>query len=133
MAKEGINKELDTVYITSDGRKFLKEMEALCAESQVQQARDSQRKIREKRMKLIEILLSVLKENNWGVFYKTEPIQTLTLQNDSPLLRINDVDSDVIEKAVTEAIEKLRVEELGKSLETHTTDHSPTDSNTNQS
>ena len=133
MARKGILKELDTIYITSDGRRFLKEMDALCAEAQVQQARESIRKIREKRMKLIDILLSVLGENNWGIYYKSEPMQTLNMQNDSTLLKINEVDNDVVENAVTQSIEKLRTEELEKSLETHTVDRSPTDSNTNQS
>lgn len=133
MARKGILKELDTIYITSDGRRFLKEMDALCAEAQVQMARKSARIIREKRMKLIDILLSVLGENNWGIYYKSEPMQTLNMQNDSTLLKINEVDNDVVENAVTQSIEKLRTEELEKSLETHTVDRSPTDSNTNQS
>ena len=90
--KDEIQKELDTVYITTSGDRFLKEMDALCAQSQIQQAKESKEKRRKKIMNMVDILISVLKENNWGVFYKSKPMETLDLQDDAPLLSINEVD-----------------------------------------
>ena len=87
--KNEINTELETIYITTSGDRFLKEMDAISCQAQIQQARDSKERRRKIIMSMVEILIKVLKENNWGVFYKSEPMQTLTLQNDSPLLRIN--------------------------------------------
>ena len=79
---------------------------------------------------MVDILLHVLKENNWGVFYKSEPMQTLTLQDDAPLLRINEVDGESIEDAVLSVIEGLKTKELTdwtqKQIE-DTTPPSPTD------
>ena len=87
-------------------------------------------------MSMVEILIRVLKENNWGVFYKSEPMQTLTLQNDSPLLRINEVDDDVVEGAVLSVIENLKTKELTdwtKKEKEDTTPPSPTDSSQTKS
>ena len=127
-----VKAELETVYITSSGTKYLKEMDALCAEAQIQMARESREKRRKIIMSMVDILIRVLKENNWGVFYKTEPMQTLTLQDDSPLLRINEVDDESIEDAVLSVIEGLQTKELKDWATKETEDTtlpSPIDSN----
>ena len=134
--KDEIKIEIDTVYITTAGDKFLKKMDAFRAESQIQQAKESEEKRRKIMMSMVEILIRVLKENNWGVFYKSEPMQTLTLQNDSPLLRINEVDDDVVESAVLSVIENLKTKELTdwtKKEKEDTTPPSPTDSSQTKS
>ena len=134
--KDEIKTELETVYITTTGDKFLKKMDAFRAESQIQQAKESEEKRRKIMMSMVEILIRVLKENNWGVFYKSEPMQTLTLQNDSPLLRINEVDDDVVEGAVLSVIENLKTKELTdwtKKEKEDTTPPSPTDSSQTKS
>ena len=123
--KDEIQKELDTVYITTSGDRFLKEMDALCAQSQIQQAKESKEKRRKKIMNMVDILISVLKENNWGVFYKSEPMQTLSLQDDAPLLKINEVDGDLIENAVLSAIEQIKLKDLKDWAEQETKDTTP--------
>ena len=83
-------------------------------------------------MSMVDILINVLKENNWGVFYKSEPMQTLTLQDDSPLLRINEVDDESIEDAVLSVISRLQTKELKDWATKETEDTtlpSPIDSN----
>ena len=107
-----IKKELETVYITSSGSKYLKKMDALSAESQIQQARQSKQRRKDRMTKLVDILFDVLKQNNWGVFYKSEPMQTLTIQDGSPLLKINEVDEDVVEKAINDIVMNLDNEHL---------------------
>ena len=81
---------------------------------------------------MVDILINVLKENNWGVFYKSEPMQTLTLQDDAPLLKINEVDNDSIEEAVLSFVKQLKLRDLKdwatKEIE-DTIPPSPTDSN----
>ena len=79
---------------------------------------------------MVDILIKVLRENNWGVFYKSEPMQTLTLQDDAPLLRINEVDDESVETAVLSVIEKLQTKDLTNWTKQETEDtipHSPTD------
>ena len=123
--KDEIKRELETVYITTSGDRFLKEMDALCAQSQIQQAKESKEKRRKKIMNMVDILISVLKENNWGVFYKSEPMQTLTLQDDAPLLKINEVDSDSIESAVLNVIQQIKLKDLKDWAEQETEDTTP--------
>ena len=130
--KDEIKTELETVYITTSGDKFLKKIDAVCAQSQIQQAKEAGEKRRRIIMDMVDILMNVLKENNWGVFYKSEPMQTLTLQNDAPLLRINEVDSEIIENAVLSIIEQLKTKDLtdwSRKETKDTTPPSPTDSN----
>ena len=107
-----IKTELETVYITSSGDKYLKKMDALSAEAQIQQVRQSKQKREDKMTKLVDILFDVFKQNNWGVFYKSEPMQTLTIQDGSPLLKINEVDEDVVEKAINDIVMNLDNEHL---------------------
>ena len=102
-----IKKELDTIYITSAGSRYVKEVDALKAEAQIQQVRQSKQRRKDRMTKLVDILLDVLKENNWGVFYKSEPMQTLKLQDGAPLLKINEVDSDMVEKAINDVVMNL--------------------------
>ena len=76
-------------------------------------------------MNMVDILMNVLKENNWGVFYKSEPMQTLTLQDDAPLLKINEVDSDSIESAVLNVIEQIKLKDLKDWAEQEKEDTTP--------
>ncbi len=128
----GIKTELDTIYITSSGDKYLKEVDALCAETQIQQTKKSRERERQVIMYMVDILMSILKENNWGVFYKSKPMETLNLQDDAPLLRINEVDEDILESAVLSFIEKIKLRDLKdwatKEIE-DTAPPSPTDLN----
>ena len=131
-----IKTELDTVYITSSGDRYIKEMDALCAESQIQKTRKIQEKRRKIIMSMVDILINILKENNWGIFWKDEPMQTLKLQDDTPLLKINEVDEEAIEGAVLKFIEQLKTKDLTdwtKRETEATTPPSPTDLNQSNS
>ena len=121
----GIKMELDTVYITSAGTKYLKKMDALCAESQIQQAKEAKEKRRKNMTDMVDILMNVLKENNWGVFYKSKPMQTLTLQDDAPLLKINEVDSETLEDAILSLIKQLKLRDLKDWAEKEIEDTTP--------
>ena len=71
--KPKVKNELDTVYITSSGDRYLNEMDALCAEAQIQMARTSIERKREKIMDIVELMQTVLKNKNWGIYYKSNP------------------------------------------------------------
>ena len=130
---EYIKKELETVYITSSGSKYLKKMDALSAESQIQQARQSKQRRKDRMTKLVDILFDVLKQNNWGVFYKAEPMQALNLQDGAPLLKINEVDEDVVEKAINDIVMNLDNEHLENwNKQKHTPPPSTPEDDSNQ-
>ena len=113
-----IKKELDTVYIDSSGRKHLDYMEARCAESQILTCKQHKLKQKQRIMDTIELIMQVLKSKNWGVYYKSQPMQTLETQDGSALYSINKVDESEIETEIERAL---------------TWEDSQTESNSNQS
>ena len=101
-----IKKELDTVYIDSSGKRHLDYMEALCAEAQIQMCRDVKLKQKQKIMDIVKLITQVLKSENWGVFYRNQPIQPLEMQDGSALYKVNQVDENEIETAIEQALTK---------------------------
>tara|TARA_R100000742_G_C4232424_1_gene53709 strand:+ start:252 stop:641 length:390 start_codon:yes stop_codon:yes gene_type:complete len=101
-----LKSELDTIYIDSSGKRHLKYMDALCAEAQIQTVLDSKLQIKEKIMNIIELVIEVLRSENWGVYYKNQPIQPLEMQDGNSLYKVNQVDECDIETAIEQALTK---------------------------
>ena len=101
-----IKRELDTVYIDSSGKRHLDYTKALCAEAQIQMSLERKLQINKRIMGIVELLMQVLKDENWGVFYKSQPMQPLELQNGNSLYQVNQVDECEIEKVIKETLTK---------------------------
>ena len=101
-----LKSELDTVYIDSSGTRYLDYMQALCAESQIQQCIERKLKQKQRIMDIVELIMQVLKSENWGVYYKNQPIQPLEMQDGNALYKVNQVDEDQIETALEKALTK---------------------------
>ena len=101
-----IRSELDTVYITSDGRKFLKYIDALYSQSEIDKCIEIKLSKQERVMDIVKIVMDVLKHENWGVYYKNHPMQPLEMQDGNPLYKINLVDDDDIERALINTLTK---------------------------
>ena len=101
-----VKSELDFVYITSAGTRYLKEMDALCAEVSILQAREIKQQKQERTMDYTEIILKAFSNMNWGVYYKSEPMHTLSMQEGAALYKINEVDFDEVERAIERAIKE---------------------------
>ena len=104
--KPTVKSELDFVYITSAGTRYLKEMDALGAEGSIQQAREFKQQKQERTMDYTEIILKAFGNMNWGVYYKSEPMHTLNMQDGAALYKINEVDEDEVERVIKGAIEE---------------------------
>ena len=78
-------------------------MEARCAETQILLCREHKLQQKQRIMDTIELIMQVLKSKNWGVYYKSQPIQPLETQDGSALYKVNQVDEREIEKAIHEA------------------------------
>ena len=104
--KPTVKSELDFVYITSAGTRYLKRLDALCAEGSIQQARELKQKKQERIMDYIEVMLKVFSDMNWGVYYKSEPMHTLNMQEGAALYKINEVDCDEVERVIERAIKE---------------------------
>ena len=96
-----IKRELETVHITSDGRKFLKHIDALYAQSEIEKGIQIKLSKQRKVMDIVELIMNVLKGENWGVYYKNQPIQPLEMQDGNALYKVNQVDDEDIEQAIT--------------------------------
>jgi len=117
-----IKKELDTVYIDSSGTKHLDYMRALCAEAQIESCRQYKLHKKQRIMDIVELIMQVLKSENWGVYYRNQPIQPLEMQDGNALYKVNQVDECDIEEALKHTLTK------GKPWE----ESSQTDSNQNK-
>ena len=78
-------------------------MEARCAETQILMCRERKLKQRQRIMDTIELIMQVLKSKNWGVYYKSQPIQPLETQDGSAIYKVNQVDEHEIEKEIEKA------------------------------
>ena len=83
-----IKEELDTVYIDSSGTRHLDYMKALCAEAQINACKERKLQKKQKIMNIVELIMQVLKSENWGVFYKNQPIQPLEMQDGNALYKV---------------------------------------------
>ena len=101
-----IQKELDTVYIDSHGKKYLDYAKALYSESQIQQCIESKLHQKKRIMDIVELIMQVLKSENWGVFYKNQPIQPLEMLDGNSLYKVNQVDEGSIEEALEKSLTK---------------------------
>ena len=81
-------------------------MEALCAQAQINSCRERKLQKKQRIMDTIELLMQVLKSENWGVFYKNQPIQPLEMQDGNALYKVNQVDEIEIETAIEQALTK---------------------------
>ena len=104
--KPTVKSELDFVYITSAGTRYLKKMDALCQEAAIQAMRENKQQIQERIMDYTEAILKVLGDMKWGVYYQSEPMQSLTMQDGAALYKINEVDEDEVERVIEGAIEE---------------------------
>ena len=104
--KPTVKSELDFVYITSAGTRYLNRLDALCAEVSIQNAKEIKYKKQERIMDYTEIILKAFNNMNWGVYYQSEPMHTLNMQDGAALYKINEVDEDEVERVIKEAIEE---------------------------
>ena len=104
--KPTVKSELDFVYITSAGTRYLNRLDALCAEGSIQHSREIKYKKQERIMDYIEVMLKVFSDKNWGVYYRSEPMHTLSMQEGAALYKINEVDFDEVERVIERAIEE---------------------------
>ena len=104
--KPTVKSELDFVYITSAGTRYLKEMDALCEEAAIQTIREFKQQKQERTMDYTEVILKAFSNVNWGVYYKSEPMHTLNMQDGAALYKINEVDEDEVERVIKGAIKE---------------------------
>ena len=104
--KSLIKTELTIVYLTSDGSKFLNEYLAIIHESGSQEITEKDRRWNKMKTKIAELVCQIIKEKQWGIFFKNEPVQALPVQDNTTLYKVNEVKDDELLDAITYAMER---------------------------
>ena len=90
-------------------------MKALCTEAQIQTVRERKLQQKQRIMDIVELIMQVLKGENWGVYYRNQPIQPLEMQDGNALYKVNQVDESQIETAIDEALTKWESSQTNSS------------------
>ena len=94
------------MYLTSDGSKFLDEYLAIIHESGSQEIIEKDGRWNQMKTNIAELVCKILKEKQWGIFFKNEPVQALPVQDSTTLYKVNEVKKDELMDAIDYAIEK---------------------------
>tara|TARA_Y100001963_G_scaffold62096_1_gene86662 strand:+ start:2257 stop:2727 length:471 start_codon:yes stop_codon:yes gene_type:complete len=104
--KSLLKTELTTTYLASDGSRFFEEYEAVIYEYSLQQNKAKERRWNEMKTKIAELVCDIIKEKQWGIFFKHEPMKALPVQDETSLYKINEVNRDELMDAVMQALEE---------------------------
>ena len=55
--------------------------------------------------KINELLLKVLSENNWGIYFKGEPMQSIPMNDGAKVYKVNEVKAERIYEEIQKEIE----------------------------
>ena len=90
-----IKTELRIAHLTTDGNSFLDVNQAIIHESELEDRRKNDRRWEQMKERIAEIVLAVLNKNRWGIYFKSDPMQTLPMKDSSTsLFRVNEVKQD---------------------------------------
>ena len=103
--KSLVKTEIATVYLTTDDKKFLNQYQAIIHESKLEDERNKNRGREQMKTDIAELVCEVLKDKQWGIFFKHEPVQALPVQNNTVLYKVNEVKEEELVSAVKEAIQ----------------------------
>ena len=96
-------------------------MDALCAESQIQACVERKLKQKQRIMDIAELIMQVLKSENWGMFYKNQPIRNLETQDGGTLYEVNQVDECEIETIIEQTLTKWSSSQITSNQNTSST------------
>jgi len=83
--KSLIKTELETVYLTTNGKKFLNQYQAIIHQSELEDDKKKDRRWEQMKAELTELVCKILEEKQWGIFFKNEPMQALPVQDNTTL------------------------------------------------
>ena len=104
--KKLIKAELKRVNLTSDGKNFLDINQAIIHESELEEKRITDRRWEQMKTNIAELVLQILEQNRWGIYFKSEPMQVLPVKDSSStLFKVNEVNIDEFEQAIKSQID----------------------------
>ena len=104
--KSLLKTELRITYLSSDDKRFFDEYEAVIYEHSLQEIKVKERRWIEMKSKIAELVCEVIREKQWGIFFKHEPMKALPVQDSASLYKINEVKHDDLVDAIEQALER---------------------------
>ena len=95
-----IKTELATVYVTTNNKKFLSLNDALKCEIKEEKKRAIIKEREKIMIKIYELLTRVLSKNEWGIYFKGEPIEGFPTQDGMRVYRVNEIAPDTLYDAI---------------------------------
>ena len=120
-----IKTELSIVHLTTDDKKFLNQHKALIHESELQNESNQNRRWEQMKTKIAELVCKTLKEKQWGIFFKHEPVQALPVQDNTVLYKVNQVKEEELVQAIERAMED-RIQERKEEWQDNQTNQNQT-------
>tara|TARA_R100000655_G_scaffold62408_2_gene100864 strand:- start:259 stop:663 length:405 start_codon:yes stop_codon:yes gene_type:complete len=99
--------ELAIVYVNTNNKKFLLINDAIESEIVLQKQKRVIKKRNEIIMKITDILSEVLSKNDWGVFFKGEPLQDCPVQEGAKMYKVNEVNMDRLYDAINNELNAM--------------------------
>ena len=123
-----IKTELTITYLTTDDKRFIDENQAIIHESELEEKRKQDRRLEKMIVDIAEVMLEILQKERWGIFFKSEPMQTLPVkESTATLFRVNEVSKDVLVESIKRYIANLQDKE-NECEENQAKNQNPTDS-----
>ena len=102
------------MYLTTDDKRFLNKYKAIIHESELEEKRNKNRRWEQMKTDIAELVCEVLKDKQWGIFFKHEPVQALPVQNNTVLYKVNEVKEEELVSAVIGRPEKTNIVMTGR-------------------
>ena len=95
--EEKLKSEIDNIWLTSDEKKFIEKEEALIHEYEIQKEnKDKDKKV----MEIYDIIVKILSGNDWGLYFKGDPVVSLPVNQGEKVFKVNDVTLEELHNAL---------------------------------
>ena len=119
--KKMLKTELRAVYVTTNNKSFLHLKDAISHQAVEQSNKEQIKKKKEIIMNIHTLLAKVLTENDWGVFFKGEPMEGYPTQDGVKMYKVNEITADKLYDAIDNALQQME-NECQESQENKQTD-----------
>jgi len=96
--------------VTTSNKSFLHLNDAIVCESVEQDRKEQLKKKRKKIMNIHELLSKILSKNDWGVFFKGEPMLGYPTQDGVKMYKVNEITADRLYDAIDNELKKMENE-----------------------
>lgn len=92
--KKMLKTELAIVYLTTNNKKFLNIEDAIKYQGILNENKEKEMEEMQMTIDIKNLVLEVFGENDWGIYFKGEPITSLPVQDNSKIYKVNSVGLD---------------------------------------